>query len=143
MDSLSEYIHLDFRSQEPLYLQIVSHMERLVEEKILKPGDQLPTVRQMAIDLRINFSTVARAYHILDEKKLISTQRGRGTYIWEDDIPAEQSTETGSRHIDKADPDHDINRLVHRFIMETRQQGFTLEEINKAFDEEITGYKNK
>ena len=81
---LSEHIRLDFRSQEPIYLQIVRQVEKLVREGSLEPGDQLPTVRQMAIDLRINFSTVARAYKILDEQKLISTQRGRGTYISEE-----------------------------------------------------------
>jgi GntR family transcriptional regulator len=47
----------------------------------LKPGDQLPTVRQVAADLRVNFNTVARAYRLLDEAGIISTQHGRGTYI--------------------------------------------------------------
>ena len=93
MDTLSEYIRLDFRSQEPIYLQIARQVEKLVHGGILEPGHQLPTVRQMAIDLRINFSTVARAYHILDEQKLISTQRGRGTYIWEDSDLDEQAAE--------------------------------------------------
>ena len=49
----------------------------------LKPGDQLPTVRALASDLRINFNTVSRAYRLLDEAGVISTQQGRGTYILE------------------------------------------------------------
>lgn len=56
----------------------------------LQQGDQLPTVRQLATDLRINWNTVARAYKLLDEAGLISTQQGRGTYIWE--APSEEVT---------------------------------------------------
>lgn len=47
----------------------------------LKPEDQLPTVRQLARELKVNFNTVARAYRLLDEAGIISTQQGRGTYI--------------------------------------------------------------
>ncbi len=83
MNRLSGRIHLDFRSDQPLYLQIVHQVEQLVLSGQLKVGDQLPTVRELATELRINFNTVARAYRMLDETRLISTQRGRGTYIWE------------------------------------------------------------
>lgn len=76
-------IKIDFRSSEPIYSQIVNKVQQLVAEGKLKQGDQLPTVRQLATELRVNFNTVARAYRILDEAGLISTQQGRGTYIWE------------------------------------------------------------
>jgi GntR family transcriptional regulator len=115
-------------------------MEKLVQEKVLVPGDQLPTVRQMAIDLRINFSTVARAYHILDEKKLISTQRGRGTYIWEDEEPGETTTVTGKQILEKDQPKQNASKLVNRFITEALRQGFTLNEIKLAFDQEIADH---
>jgi GntR family transcriptional regulator len=141
LDTLSEYIRLDFRSQEPIYLQIVRQVEKLVHEDILKPGDQLPTVRQMAIDLRINFSTVARAYHILDEQKLISTQRGRGTYIWEDSNLDGQAAEPSLLSAVEADQNQRVSQLVHDFIAEAIQQGFTLDEIELAFDREIAGRK--
>ena len=76
-------IALDHRSGVPIYLQIVEQVRQRVSTGELRPGDQLPTVRQMATDLRVNFNTVARAYRMLDEAGLISTQQGRGTYIWE------------------------------------------------------------
>ena len=47
----------------------------------LNPGAQLPTVRRLARELKVNFNTVARAYRLLDEAGIISTQQGRGTYI--------------------------------------------------------------
>jgi GntR family transcriptional regulator len=74
-------LQLDFHSGQPAYLQIV----RLIEEQIgsgrLRPGDQLPTVRDLAGQLGLNFNTAARAYHRLHQAGVVSTQRGRGTYV--------------------------------------------------------------
>ncbi|TLN26514.1 GntR family transcriptional regulator, partial [bacterium] len=78
---------LDFRSGVPIYTQIVEQVQDRVWSGALRPGDQLPTVRQLASELRVNFNTVARAYRILDEAGLISTQQGRGTYILEQPSP--------------------------------------------------------
>ena len=72
---------LDFRSGIPIYIQVVEHFRQMVLRGDLKPGDQLPTVRSLALELRVNFNTVARAYRLLDEAGIISTQQGRGTYI--------------------------------------------------------------
>lgn len=74
-------VQLDFRSGIPIYIQIMDQIKSRIASGGLQPGDQLPTVRQMASDLRVNFNTVARAYRLLDEAGLISTQHGRGTYI--------------------------------------------------------------
>ena len=79
---------LDFRSGVPIYTQIVEQVQARVMSGALRPGDQLPTVRQLASELRVNFNPVARAYRILDEAGLISTQQGRGTYILEQPSPA-------------------------------------------------------
>ena len=76
-------IKIDFRSGQPIYIQIVEQIRHMVGSGELKQGDQLPTVRQLAAELRVNFNTVARAYRLLDEMGLISTQKGRGTFIWE------------------------------------------------------------
>ncbi|HUH95745.1 MAG TPA: GntR family transcriptional regulator, partial [Anaerolineales bacterium] len=71
-------LHLDFRSGLPIYVQIMNQVEQQVSGGTLKAGAQLPTVRELASELRINFNTVARAYRLLDEAGLISTQQGRG-----------------------------------------------------------------
>src|SRR3990172_12073061 len=76
-------IRIDFRSGVPIYAQIMEQIRQQVASGELKLGDQLPTVRQLATELRVNWNTVARAYRLLDEAGLISTQQGRGTYIWE------------------------------------------------------------
>lgn len=76
-------LEIDFRSGIPIYLQVVEHIKERLAAGRLKPGDQLPTVRSLALELRVNFNTIARAYRILDEAGVISTQQGRGTYIME------------------------------------------------------------
>jgi GntR family transcriptional regulator len=114
-------LHLDFRSGLPIYTQIVDQIQSQLVNKILKPGDQLPTVRALAQELRVNFNTVARAYRLLDEARIISTQQGRGTYIIE--IPPPQVAEK-LRH-------ESLQALTHRFISEAIRLGFSKGEINQ------------
>jgi GntR family transcriptional regulator len=136
LNVLTGRIRLDFRSDEPIYLQIVRQIEALVTEGTLKPGDQLPTVRELAIDLRINFSTVARAYHILDEQRLISTQRGRGTYIWDEATPEKMQAET-TAHISS----ERLSPLIQRFIREAAELGASVEQIEQIFHQQLDGWK--
>jgi GntR family transcriptional regulator len=74
-------IGVDFESGVPIYMQLVDRIKQMVASGQLRPGQQLPTMRQLAADLRINSNTVGRAYTILDQDGVISTQQGRGTFI--------------------------------------------------------------
>ncbi len=74
-------IQIDFESGVPIYMQLVDRIKQMVSSGQLQPGQQLPTMRQLAADLRINYNTVGRAYMILDQEGVISTQQGRGTFI--------------------------------------------------------------
>ena len=76
-------IDLDLRAHIPIYVQIVDQIQKRIDAEELNPGDQLPTVRELADELEVNFNTVARAYRLLDEAGAISTQQGRGTYVIE------------------------------------------------------------
>jgi GntR family transcriptional regulator len=84
-------LEIDFRSGIPIYLQVVDRIKEMIADGRLKPGDQLPTVRALALEMRVNFNTVARAYRLLDEAEIISTQQGRGTYIL--DMPPPEVSE--------------------------------------------------
>jgi GntR family transcriptional regulator len=84
-------LEIDFRSGLPIYMQVVERIQERLAAGRLKPGDQLPTVRSLALELRVNFNTIARAYRILDEAGIISTQQGRGTYILQ--MPPPEATE--------------------------------------------------
>src|SRR3972149_1819287 len=76
-------LKIDMHSGVPINTQIVERVKHMIATGELKPGDQLPTVRQLAQDLRVNFNTIARAYALLDAAGIISTQQGRGTFVRE------------------------------------------------------------
>jgi GntR family transcriptional regulator len=74
---------LDARSGVPVYRQIIDQVLGGIAAGRLKPGDQLPTVRQLAVDLAINPNTVVRAYRELEIREVLATQQGTGTFITE------------------------------------------------------------
>ncbi len=122
MNGAFQQMKVDFRSGVPIYLQIVDQVQKMVVNGELKHGDQLPTVRHLAAELRVNFNTVARAYRILDEARIISTQRGRGTYIWEE---PDENTIQHLRQINLAE-------LSSQALKKMIEMGFTPDEIRDA-----------
>ncbi|HET7144195.1 MAG TPA: GntR family transcriptional regulator [Anaerolineales bacterium] len=124
-------LHLDFRSGLPIYTQIANQIQSQLANAILKPGDQLPTVRALAQELRVNFNTVARAYRILDEVRIISTQQGRGTYITEKP-PPEVSEKL--RH-------ESLQALTQRFIAEAIRLGFSEREVSQMVRDSLKSKK--
>ena len=124
-------LHLDFHSGLPIYIQIVNQIQSHLVNKILKPGDQLPTVRALAQELRVNFNTVARAYRILDEARIISTQQGRGTYITE--IPPPEVSEK-LRH-------ESLEAITQRFIVEAMRLGFSEREVSQMVRDSLKSKK--
>lgn len=133
MDTVAGMVKVDFRSEEPIYLQIAQQIEELVGNGNLNVGDQLPTVREMAAELSINFNTVARAYRILDESRIISTQRGRGTYIWEK--PSEEA-----RHVLK---EAALENLLQGMIKELESRGYSYDEVKEALQRIQTDKQTK
>lgn len=123
----------DFRSHVPIYVQIVERVKHLVATEVLNPGDQLPTVRQLAADLRVNFNTVARAYRVLDEAGVISTQQGRGTYVLESP-PPEQAKQL--RHAA-------LTALVRSFLDEADRLGFEADEVSHEVEVLIKRWKEE
>jgi GntR family transcriptional regulator len=109
-------VELNFRTGEPIYLQIADQFERQIADGELKPGDQLPTVRELADQLEVNFNTVARAYRILDESGAISTQQGRGTYVIE---PRARGRAT-------------LEEIASRFAVQAHRLGYDPEEVAQA-----------
>lgn len=121
MNSLN--INLELGSSVPIYIQIVDQVREQLAAGLLKPGDQLPTVRQLASELRVNFNTIARAYRLLDEAGLISTQRGRGTYL----------VERGSEKITEVFRNMTIEEQLQKTIHSLLRQGYTKEEIDNVY----------
>ena len=131
MTSKKLMLHIDFRSGLPIYTQIVNQVQTQIASGILKPGDQLPTVRALAEELRVNFNTVARAYRILDEARIISTQQGRGTYITE--IPPPNVTERLRQEA--------LEALTQRYISEAIRLEFSKDEISQIVQEQLRDWQ--
>ncbi len=75
------YISVDPKSSTPLYVQIKEQMRLAVASGAIKPGEQVPTVRDLATQLRINLNTVARAYRELQSEGLLTSRQGSGTFV--------------------------------------------------------------
>jgi GntR family transcriptional regulator len=120
-------LEIDFRSGIPIYLQVVERIKEMIAGGRLKPGDQLPTVRALALELRVNFNTIARSYRILDETGVISTQQGRGTYIME--MPPPEVT--------KSIRQKSLQALTARYLADASRSGCTPEEITSVFQERV------
>ena len=126
-------IIVDLTDHVPIYIQLMNQIKHMIATGELEPGDQLPTVRQLAADLRINFNTVARAYRLLDEESIISTQHGRGTFILE---PASEEDHQRLRR-------RDLLRLLNYFLNEANSLGFNPDEVRSAMEEEIATWEEQ
>jgi len=76
-------ITVDLASPWPVYRQIVDGLRPLLVDRRLRPGDALPTVRRLAVDLGVNHNTVAEAYRLLAEEGWLDLRRGRGALVTE------------------------------------------------------------
>jgi GntR family transcriptional regulator len=126
-------LKVDMHSRVPIYTQIRERIKHMVATGELKPGDQLPTVRQLAQDLRVNLNTVARSYTLLNEDGVISTQQGRGTYVRE--RPDERAL--SRMRAEK------LNTLATHTVIEAFSLGYKPDEIRAAFNTAIKQVENE
>lgn len=117
-------IKIDFQSGIPLYEQIAHRILGLLERGELKANDQLPPIRELANELGVNFNTVARAYRMLDQGEVISTQHGRGTYI----------IGKGQKKNREKNKKENIEQLTRFYLRKARYLGFKPEEIKSCFE---------
>jgi len=111
---------LDLKSGVPYYKQVILQIEKAIVDGRLQNGDQLPTVRKLAAELKINPNTVARAYNELEIRGIVNTQQGTGTFISDKKI---ELTEVEKERI--------LSELTHPYISNARAYGFTLEDLIK------------
>ncbi|HAW93065.1 MAG: GntR family transcriptional regulator [Rheinheimera sp.] len=74
-------IAIDLSSSEPLFNQLIQQIKKAIEQNVLVPGDQLPSIRQLASELDINSKTVAKAYQLLERDKVIESKGYRGSFV--------------------------------------------------------------
>ncbi|MGA8594162.1 MAG: GntR family transcriptional regulator [Bryobacteraceae bacterium] len=115
---------LDLHSGVPVYRQIIDQVTGGIAASALTGGDQLPTVRQLAVDLSINPNTVIRAYRELEIRGVLETQQGTGTFI---------SHQKPQR--DDAGRQRRLDQLVGEFVARAGSGGFTVEELIKQLQD--------
>ncbi len=124
-------LQIDPDSQVPIYLQIVQDIKHKVAAGILKPGEHLPTVRELAADLRVNPNTVARAYDQLDKDRVITTQQGRGTYVRE---------RPDQDHLSRMREEH-LRSMMETVVARALSMGYTVNQVQEAFGEQLDSWK--
>jgi GntR family transcriptional regulator len=115
---------LDGHSGVPVYRQLIDQVQAAVASGVLAVGDQLPTVRQVAVDLAINPNTVLRAYREMEIRGLLDSQQGTGTFI------ADRKVEYS-----KDERERMLGQLVGEFVSRAGAAGFTLRQLMKALKE--------
>jgi len=112
---------LDGHSGVPVYRQLIDQVQAAIAMGGLHSGDQLPTVRQVAVELEINPNTVLRAYREMEIRGLLDTQQGTGTFV------AEKQQSAGP----KAARERQLAQLAGEFVSRAGAQGFTVGELVK------------
>jgi GntR family transcriptional regulator len=110
---------VDSRSPTPIYAQMDRSIRAAIATGKLEPGAQLPTVRQLAVDLAVNANTVARVYAQLERDGILETRRGVGTFVREP--PSPQAA--------LAHRERELRVLIQRFVGDAALLGFTLPEL--------------
>jgi GntR family transcriptional regulator len=119
-------INIDASSGLPIYLQIVGHIKAAIATRRLAPEDPLPSVRQLATELRVNPNTVARAYLDLEIEGVVYKRQGHGTFV------SAQGVEMSKRERRRA-----VVRRLEKAVVESVHLGLDEDEMRAAFDEAL------
>ena len=118
-------VSIDARDRTPIYAQLERALRAAVATGRLQPGDQLPTVRQLAVDLSVNANTVARVYAELERAGVIETRRGVGSFV----------CGTAARAHPPREHDRRLRAFITRILADADAAGFTLEDVMQALEE--------
>ncbi|KPJ59582.1 MAG: GntR family transcriptional regulator [Latescibacteria bacterium DG_63] len=109
---------IDTKSGVPLYRQLIQQVKSALARGELNPGNQLPTVRQLAVELSINPNTVIRAYRELEIEGVLETHQGSGTFVG-----------TQKPEVDRLERQRMLNQILTDFLARAATYGLTLEDI--------------
>jgi GntR family transcriptional regulator len=111
--------NVDPSDPTPIYAQLERAIRFAIATERLSVGDRLPTVRQLAVDLRINANTVARVYSELERAGIVETRRGVGTFVCARDYEA----------LPRGDRKRELGLLADRFLSDASNLGFSVDEV--------------
>jgi GntR family transcriptional regulator len=117
-----DIVSIDQRDPMPIYAQLERGLRAAIATSRIRPGDQLPTVRQLAVDLRINANTVARVYAELERAGIIETKRGVGSFVSASPARAHPPREHERR----------LRAFVTRVLADADAAGLTIDDVIAA-----------
>jgi GntR family transcriptional regulator len=123
---------LDLQSGVPVYRQIIDQVMAGMAAGTLEGGHQLPTVRQVAVDLSINPNTVARAYRELEIRGMLETQQGTGTFVSHQKVKR-----------DDVERQRQLTQLVGEFVARAGAAGFTIDDLLEQLRERQNGTEKR
>jgi len=124
-------LSVDPESKVPIYIQLEEQLRALIAAGQLRPGEQLRTIRTLAADLRVNYNTIARVYLDLHRDGVISTQRGRGTFVA--GVPDDK--QVARARCEK------LRAMVRSVFDEASRLGYAPGEIGAAFEQELAQWR--
>jgi GntR family transcriptional regulator len=118
-------VSIDSRDPTPIYAQLERGLRAAIATGRVQPGDQLPTVRQLAVDLRVNANTVARVYAELERAGVLETRRGVGSFVCATPAQAHPPREHDRR----------LRAFATRVLADADAAGLTIDEVIEALEE--------
>ncbi|MNI85622.1 HTH-type transcriptional repressor YtrA [compost metagenome] len=122
---------IEFDNNQPIYLQIMNYLKGEIITGKLKPGDKIPSVRELAAELQINPNTVQRTFQELEREEIVETRRGMGRYV------------TGREETIMKIKKEMAQDMLDRFIRGMQELGFQSEEIVSAVAENVAAKDRK
>ncbi len=126
------WLEINPRSSTPIYQQVVDGVKELVARGILVPGERMPTVRELAVELSLNPNTIAKAYQRLEQEGIIETMRSRGTFV-----------AGRMKVLDMEMAEQQLAGLVERVLVEAYHLGLNREDIKQLFEESLDNWEEK
>lgn len=127
-------IHLliDSASATPIYAQVIDQVRTLVATGTLRKGDRLPSVRELAVDLRVNRNTAAKAYRMLETDGVLETRAGQGTFV-----------AGGGSRWSRAERRRRVERLIQRTVVEAHHLSIPADEVRFLLEQRLKALFNR
>lgn len=127
---MEDRFNINLDDPTPIYAQLERAIRFAIATDRLRVGEQLPTVRQLAVELKINANTVARVYAELERAGVLETRRGVGTFV-----SAHQPAKV--IHVLRGDRDRELRAFAGRILTEAYSLGFSLDEVVEQLEKEL------
>lgn len=128
---MEDRFNINFDDPTPIYAQLERAIRFAIATDRLRVGEQLPTVRQLAVDLKINANTVAKVYAELERTEILETRRGIGTFV------RGAQTATAMR-VMRSDRQRELRAFADRILTEAHSLGISLDEVIEELQSKLT-----